>query len=96
MQCLWKGNDGSIITPSILGMRSSGSSVSSRVIFRCVWNWCVSREKSVTVDFGTEKKRVFHHVDAYFSQVTVDHGLQLWDINEFIVGPEAQTVMLLT
>ena len=32
--------------------------------------------KSVTVD----QKRVFLQVDAYISQVTVDHGLQLWVI----------------
>ena len=27
-----------------------------------------------------DQKRVFLHVDAYISQVTVDHGLQLWGI----------------
>ena len=38
LQCLWKDKDGSIITPSILGLRSSGSCISSRVISGCVWN----------------------------------------------------------
>ena len=33
---------------------SSGSCVSSRVILGCVWNWCLSGVKSVTVDFGAE------------------------------------------
>ena len=27
-----------------------------------------------------DQKRVFLQVDAYISQVTVDHGLQLWDL----------------
>ena len=43
-----------IITPNILGLHSSGSCVSSRVILGCVWNWCLSGVKSVTVDFGAE------------------------------------------
>ena len=47
---------GSIITPSILGLRSSGSCVSSRVISGCIWNWCLSGLKSVTVDFSVEIK----------------------------------------
>ena len=42
--------DGSIITPDIFGQRSSGSCVSSRVISGCIWNWCLSVVKSVTVD----------------------------------------------
>ena len=53
MQCLWKDTDGSTITPSILGLRSSGS-CSSRGLSGCVWNWCVAGVKSVTVDFGVE------------------------------------------
>ena len=44
------------MTPSILGLRSSGSCVSSRVTSGCVWNLCVSGVKSVTVDFGAEIK----------------------------------------
>ena len=48
--------DGSIITPSILGLCSSGSCVSSRVISGCIWNLCLSVVKSVTVDFGAEIK----------------------------------------
>ena len=48
--------DGSIITHSNLWLRFSGSCVSSKVIFECVWNWCVSGVKSVTVDFGVEIK----------------------------------------
>ena len=59
MQCLWKDKDGSITTPRILGMRSSGRCVSSRVISGCVWNWCLSAVKSVTVDFGAEIKSDF-------------------------------------
>ena len=36
---------------------------------------------SVTVDFGAEIKRQFSlQVDAYISQETVDHGLELWDL----------------
>ena len=48
--------DGSKITPSILGLHSSGSCVSSRVISGCIWNWCLSGVKSMTVDFGAEIK----------------------------------------
>ena len=59
LQCLWKDKDGFIITPSNFGLRSSGSCVSSRVISGCVWNWCVSEVKSVTVDFGAEIKSEF-------------------------------------
>ena len=33
--------------------------------------------KSVTVDFGAEIKS---ELDVYISQVTVDHGLQQWDL----------------
>ena len=79
LKCLWKDMDGSIITPSILGLRSIGSCVSSGVI--CIWNWCLSGVKSVTVDFWRrDQKRVILQVDAYFSQVIVDHGLQLWNL----------------
>ena len=39
---MWKHKDGSIITPSILGLYSTGSCVSSRVLFGCVWNWCAA------------------------------------------------------
>ena len=39
---MWKDNDGSIITPSILGLRSNGSCVTSRVILGCIWNGCLS------------------------------------------------------
>ena len=53
--------DGAKITPSILGMRSCGSCVSSRVISGCIWNWCLSGVKSVTVDFSAEIKS-----DLYF------------------------------
>ena len=58
-QCLWKDKDGPIITPSIFGLRSSGSCISSRVISGCGWNWCVSGVKGVTVDFGAEIKSEF-------------------------------------
>ena len=44
---------------SILGLRSSGNCVSSRVISGCVWNWCLSGVKSVTVDFDSEIKSEF-------------------------------------
>ena len=54
LQCLWKDKDGSIITPSILVLHSSDSCVSSRLIFGCIWNWCLSGSTSVTVDFGAE------------------------------------------
>ena len=40
-------------------MSSNDSCISSRVIFGCVWNWCVSGVKSVTVDFGAEIKSEF-------------------------------------
>ena len=59
LQCLWKDKDVSIITPSILGLRSSGSYMSSSVISGCIWNWCLSGVKSVTVDFGAEIKSEF-------------------------------------
>ena len=49
--------NGSIITPSILGLRSSGSCVSSRVISGCVWNWCLAGVKSVNFDFSAEMNR---------------------------------------
>ena len=62
--------DGSKITPTILGLRSSSSCVSSRVISGCIWNWCLSGVKSVTVG-------VILQVDAYISQVIGNHGLQL-------------------
>ena len=39
----------------------------------------MSGVKSVTGDFR-DQKRVLLQVDAYFSQVTVDPGLQLWDL----------------
>ena len=54
LQCLWKDKDGSIITSSLLGLRSSGSCVYPKVIFECIWNWCVSGVKNGTVDFGAE------------------------------------------
>ena len=67
--------DGSRITTSILGLRSSGSCVSPRVISGCIWNWCLSGLESMTVDFGAEiKRRVILQVDAYISKVIVDHG----------------------
>ena len=74
LQCLWKDNNGSIITASSLGLRSSGSCVSSRVIFECVWNCC---EEGDCWFRCRDQKRVFIHVDAYISQITVDHGFQL-------------------
>ena len=43
---------GIVVLCCILGLRSSGSCVSSRVISGCVWNWCMSGVKSVTVDFS--------------------------------------------
>ena len=58
-QCLRKDKDGSIFSPSILGLRYSGSCVSLRVISGCVWNWFVSAIKIVTVDFGAEIKSEF-------------------------------------
>ena len=48
-----------VYTTSILGLRSSGSCVSSRVILGCVWNCCVSWVKIVTVDFGAEIRSEF-------------------------------------
>ena len=55
--------------------------VSSRVITGCIWNWCLSGVKSMTVDFGRrDQKRVILQVDDYVSQVTVDHGFQLWNL----------------
>ena len=70
--------DGSIIAPSILGLRSSGRCVSSRVISGCIWNWCLSGMKSVQCRlWRRDQKRVILQVGAYFSQVIVDQGLQL-------------------
>ena len=80
--------DGSKITPSILGLRSSGSCVSSRVIPGCVWNWCLSGVKSVTVDFGAE-------ITASFSsgRCLLLSG-SCWSWTPAVgSGPEAQTVM---
>ena len=59
LQCLWKDKDGSIITPNILGVRSSGTGVSSKVIYGCTWDWCVCGVNSVTVDFGADIRREF-------------------------------------
>ena len=59
LKCFWKTKYGFIITPTIFGLRSSGSCVSSRVIFGYVWNWCVTGVKSVTVDFSGDIRSEF-------------------------------------
>ena len=71
-----------IIIIIILGLRSSGSCVSPRVISGCVWNWCVSVVKSVTVEFG-----------ASFPSGRCLQSLRKLLISCGIFGPEAQTVM---
>ena len=38
----------------------------------------MSGVKSVTVDFGAEMESEFSFIN--ISQVTVDHGLQMWDL----------------
>ena len=41
----------------------------------------MSGVKSVAVDFGAEIKSEFSlQVDSYPSQVTIDHGLHLWEL----------------
>ena len=70
--------DGSKITPSILGLRSSGSCVSSRVISGCICNWCLSGVKSVTVDFGAEiKSELSFRYMLNISRLIGNLGLQL-------------------
>ena len=68
-------NDGSIIAPSILGLRFSGScDLWMRLELMC--------GQGEECDCGFQcryQNRVFLQVDAYISQVTVDHGFQLWD-----------------
>ena len=76
--------DGSKITPSILGLRSSGSCVSSRSNIWMHLELVLSGVKSVTVDFGAEIKASYLQVDAYISQVIGNHGL---------FGPVAQTMI---
>ena len=72
--------DGFKITLSILGLISSGSRVSSRVISGCIWNWCLSGVKSVTVDFGPEIKSElsFRYISVYHETLYQRQPSGLW------------------